>query len=951
MSAAIHASTPTLTAFDARGRVVREVNYHRAALAAAPTRRVGQSSADVSGQHVALRDPRLWALFEEDPRTPANLARTHSLSGRELSRDSVDSGFFCTVFGQSGQPVFAQDGNGNRRELEYDDLLRPLALFERGPGQSRIASERYVHADGDSLHAPFNACGRLLRTDDPAGSLMLSGYSLSGKACLESRRFLASSEWPDWPLSLPERDALLEPGQAETCWRYGPLGQVLEQTDASAHRRFISETVAGQLHEIRLQLAGGEVQTVLSGVRYDAQGQTEEERLGNGVTVRREYCEQDGRLTRLLGRRASGGTLQDLHYRYDPVGNVLSCEDKARALIHFANQRVEALCEYEYDSLYQLIRSSGWESGAVHRGPGRRLDPGAVSNYRQTYDYDAAGNLLELVHHGAQAHGRTLRAEKHSNRCLPADEDFANGFDANGNLLHLSPGYTLRWGLRNQLRDITFITRPDGVDDRERYRYDSAGQRVRKNSSRQAANRTDSREVRYLPGLERFYDSGSRERFEVITLQAGTCGLRVLRWQQNQPDELPQDQFRYALSDHLGSASLELDGRAALISHEVFHPFGTTAWWAGRNEIEAGYKTVRYSGKERDASGLYYYGARYYIPWLQRWSSPDPAGEVDGLNLYRMVRNNPVSNFDPDGRSPEQARRRWKTAFDFHRRSIASVAPGIVRVHLDGGRSLFEAAGFPVGEDFPARRQLTWLSIDSNYKGKIAGVARVLVSIESITGQQLNATAKTADADYMAFINGGFFNLTRAACSKYPQSTPIGGASIDGQTFRSVPVPQGYEGDYAMLRMPDFSHIHSGPVLARGGLAVFTPEHLANPRFIFNERNNVPGRLVHASERNTRSAISQPASSSDLEARTRLVVGVGENRGRDGSGYTMAEWAGALARIDRLNARPGRSLNLDGGASSVLGVVNGAGDVLVRFGSYSGESRQVGNFIAYARRS
>lgn len=108
---------------------------------------------------------------------------------------------------------------------------------------------------------------------------------------------------------------------------------------------------------------------------------------------------------------------------------------------------------------------------------------------------------------------------------------------------------------------------------------------------------------------------------------------------------------------------------------------------------------------------------------------------------------------------------------------------------------------------------------------------------------------------------------------------------------------------------------------------------------------------MHASERNTRSAISQPASSSDLEARTRLVVGVGENRGRDGSGYTMAEWAGALARIDRLNARPGRSLNLDGGASSVLGVVNGAGDVLVRFGSYSGESRQVGNFIAYARRS
>jgi len=59
---------------------------------------------------------------------------------------------------------------------------------------------------------------------------------------------------------------------------------------------------------------------------------------------------------------------------------------------------------------------------------------------------------------------------------------------------------------------------------------------------------------------------------------------------------------------------------------------------------------VRYSGKERDATGLYYYGYRYYQPWAGRWLSADPAETVDGLNLFRMVRNNPVNYWDNDGK-------------------------------------------------------------------------------------------------------------------------------------------------------------------------------------------------------------------------------------------------------------------------------------------------------------
>ncbi len=111
------------------------------------------------------------------------------------------------------------------------------------------------------------------------------------------------------------------------------------------------------------------------------------------------------------------------------------------------------------------------------------------------------------------------------------------------------------------------------------------------------------------------------------------------------------------MGDRTGSISLELDDQAALISREEYYPYGGTAVWTARSQIEADTKFARYSGKERDATGLYYYGYRYYQPWIGRWLNTDPAGTVDGLNLYRMVRNNPVTLVDPEGLAGEEERR------------------------------------------------------------------------------------------------------------------------------------------------------------------------------------------------------------------------------------------------------------------------------------------------------
>jgi RHS repeat-associated protein len=69
----------------------------------------------------------------------------------------------------------------------------------------------------------------------------------------------------------------------------------------------------------------------------------------------------------------------------------------------------------------------------------------------------------------------------------------------------------------------------------------------------------------------------------------------------------------------------------------------------------------RYTGKERDAqTGLDYFGARYYGSSMGRFMSPDwsskpvevpyaDLGNPQTLNLYSYVRNNPLTEEDPDG--------------------------------------------------------------------------------------------------------------------------------------------------------------------------------------------------------------------------------------------------------------------------------------------------------------
>ncbi|MHC8310988.1 RHS repeat protein [Pseudomonas sp. GT1P32] len=555
---AMHRHTPKLIAIDPRSLAVRSVDYYRADSGDMAEARVDYTTHDPAGRAVVQCDPRLF----QDASAPANLVTIHGLSGTALCTVSVDAGLRVSLFGEAGQPVQSWDGRGSQRWMHYDNQLRLTALFEQALEGESICAERLTYAANAPAFADHNQCGQLISHADLAGVLLFNDYGLTA-ALLEQERRL---------------DDIAQ--SFSTHSRFDPPGDLLSRTDAQGNEQRFSQTVGGQLRAVDLRLSHTTQRLpMVSAITYNAHGQVEKEVAGNGVVTTLEYAAEDGRLQRLLSRLGQNQPLQDLRYSYDPVGNVRSIKDAALPIRYFANQRIEPVSHYWYDTLYRLIAATGWEASSVRHGPSSAMtaDPAMPGNYRQTYRYDAGNNLLELTHTGPQNPGHRLVADAHSNRCLPVrdgieptEQDFRDSFDANGNLLTLQPGQTLRWDARNQLCEVRPVERDGAESDSEQYVYGADGLRVRKVRSLQTNARTNIIETLYLPGLEIRTHSGTGEVLHVIDVATGRGSVRVLHWEAGRPNEINNNQQRYSLTDHLGSSTLELDQHARLITQERF---------------------------------------------------------------------------------------------------------------------------------------------------------------------------------------------------------------------------------------------------------------------------------------------------------------------------------------------------------------------------------------------
>ena len=193
----------------------------------------------------------------------------------------------------------------------------------------------------------------------------------------------------------------------------------------------------------------------------------------------------------------------------------------------------------------------------------------------------------------------------------------------------------MRWSYKDQLqmtqRQAVNAADNDGTEhqgEQTFYVYDSGGRRIRKVTELGGQIKDDRI---YLGGFEIYRKSGTvplvRETLHIMDDKQRIAMVEI-RTQGN--DAAPPRLVRYQFSNHLGSASLELDDHAQIISYEEYSPFGSTSYQAVRSQTQTP-KRYRYTAKERDEqSGLCYHHARYYAPWLGRWTSPDPAPFAGG---------------------------------------------------------------------------------------------------------------------------------------------------------------------------------------------------------------------------------------------------------------------------------------------------------------------------------
>ncbi|MDE9535686.1 RHS repeat-associated core domain-containing protein [Xenorhabdus bovienii] len=658
---ALYEKTPMVSVLDNRGLHVRDIGYHRAEVNNATDTRITRHQYNTQGYLSQSLDPRLYASQQNDSTIKPNFIWQYDLNGQILHTDSVDAGRTVTLNDIEGRPIITITATEVTQKWQYEAPSLPgrlLSVSEQAVNVSPRITERLFWSDNSQQAKDNNLVGQCIKHYDPAGLNQLQSGSLTGAILKQSRQFILNDQKANWTdNNLGALDNTLHTTQSTV----DATSALLTQTDTKGNLQRLAYNIAGQLKGSWLTLKDQNEKIILKSLTYSAAGQKLQEVHGNGVITDYTYEPETQRLISITTHRPSDAkVLQDLRYDYDPVGNVLNIRNDTEATRFWRNQKVVPENSYSYDSLYQLINATGREMANLGQQsnklppPVSPIDSSTYTNYTRSYSYDNAGNLLQIRHSSPATNNNytlNVTVSNRSNHAVSQDlaekpEQVDVQFDAGGHQMNLIQGQSLNWNSRGELQQVNKVSSNDSLEE---YRYDSSGKRMLKIGEQQR--------VTYLTGLElRTTKNGNSitEDLQMISVgEAGRAQVRVLHWESGKPADIDNNQLRYSYDNLLSSSQLELDGTGQIITEEEYYPYGGTSVWATRNQTEAHYKTIRYSGKERDATGLYYYGFRYYQPWVGRWLSADPAGTIDGLNLYRMVKNNPITFKDDKGLAPE----------------------------------------------------------------------------------------------------------------------------------------------------------------------------------------------------------------------------------------------------------------------------------------------------------
>lgn len=651
-----HARTPSLAYADSLGRTFLSIAHNRF-----------ERSDETLNEFYATRSE--FDIQGNQRRVSDSLGRVvtsyaYDMCGAEIHEDCMDSGGRWHVNDVTGKPIRAWDSRDHRFRREYDVLRRPVALYVRTADAPEEPVERAEYGESQPDPQTLNLRGKLFRQFDEAGVTTNKEYDFKGNLLQASRQLLSNyRKGVNWATSpLLEHEIF----QSETSYDALNRPVTLTAPDGSIIRPAYNRR--NLLEELDVSVKGAEsFGPFVTNIDYNAQGQRELIHYANGAHTTSAYDPLTLRLVHLkTARKQDGADLQDLSYTYDPVGNISRITDTAQHTVYFKNQVVSATGNYVYDAIYRLLNAEGREHAGYPEDPQTSYDdvprvrlllPGdgrAMRNYREHYCYDAVGNILKLIHSAGNEswirhyrYGQIETNNRLSSTSVGQAED-RYAYDPHGNMTRMQHLPSMKWDFKDQLASTQAQIVNEGPAETTYYVYDSGGQRVRKVTDASCGKRRAERI--YLGGFEIYREYAN----DSLSLERTTLHIvddqRRIALIDTRGEETA---IRYQLDNHLGSACVELDENAAVITYEEYYAYGSTSYQAGRAAAEVSLKRYRFTGKERDEeTGCSYHGARYYALWLGRWTSCDSAGLQGGTNFYRYAASNPIRFSDASGYAP-----------------------------------------------------------------------------------------------------------------------------------------------------------------------------------------------------------------------------------------------------------------------------------------------------------
>lgn len=116
--------------------------------------------------------------------------------------------------------------------------------------------------------------------------------------------------------------------------------------------------------------------------------------------------------------------------------------------------------------------------------------------------------------------------------------------------------------------------------------------------------------------------------------------------------------LRYFATDNLGSRRVVYDSSGTATDGFEYSAYGELSEPYGSNSFLA-----NFTGKELDATGLYYFNSRYYDSNTGRFLQEDSAAQGDGW--YTYCSNNPINFVDLDGKQDHLPKLQPKNVWEF----------------------------------------------------------------------------------------------------------------------------------------------------------------------------------------------------------------------------------------------------------------------------------------------